>query len=144
MTARKKTAAPAEQTPVTIAELILAAASYPQDSTVQLGDTHAALVVHVDGEEKHRTLWDPMADTSIVAQRPQHYERPEIAERVIQRSDPMDDFSAAQDFLEWLKEQRYQMPQVSTGGGHNEPTSYRDLTPSELAHEYAAREAGKR
>lgn len=145
MTARKKTATPEPQQPVTVAELLLALATYPLDAEVQMTDPYTALLVRIEGEpegaESDGVLWEPMADTSIVAQRPQHYQRPDIVERVIRRTDPLDDYAAAKEFLEWLQEQRYGMPQVSTGGGHNEPTTYRDLGPAELAEEFARREA---
>lgn len=141
MTARKKAAAPAEQTPVTVAEMLLALASYPQDATVAVTDPYAVIMIHVEGdpEEEHRTLWDPTVQTSIVEQRPQHYRRPDIVERVIRRSEPMDDFAAAREFLEWIAAKGYQPPRQSTGGGHNEPTSYRDLPALELAREFAER-----
>jgi len=145
MTARKKAATDAEQAPVTVAELLLALASYPQDAQVQMTDPYTALLVAIEGEpegaESDGVLWEPMAGTSIVAQRPQHYQRPDIVERVIRRTDPLDDYAAAKEFLEWLQEQGYGMPQASTGGGHNEPTTYRDLDPGELAEEFARRQA---
>lgn len=93
MTARKKAAAPDEQAPVTVAELLLALASWPQDAEVYMTDPYTAIFARVDGdpEEEHRALWEPMEQTSIAAQRPQHYQRPDIVERVIRRSEPMDD-----------------------------------------------------
>jgi len=140
MTARKKVAS--EPKPVTVAELLLALASYPQDAEVHISDPYVAIMIRVEGDpiEEYHSFWEPMETTSIVASRPQHYQRPDIVERVVHRSEPMDDFAAAQEFLEWLQGQHYGMPRESTGGGHNEPTTYRDLTPSELAHEYAQRE----
>lgn len=141
MTARKKAAAPAEQTPVTVAELLLALASYPQDAIVELSDPYAMLTALVEGDpvDAFHVLWEPAATTSIVEQRPQHYRRPDIVERVIRRSEPMDDFAAAREFLEWLEAQGYEPPRQSTGGGHNEPTSYRDFPALELAQEFAER-----
>lgn len=55
------------------------------------------------------------------------------------RTDRLDDFAAAKEFLEWLQASRYGMPRVSTGGGHNEPTTYRNMEPAELAEEFARR-----
>lgn len=144
MTARKKTTKP-ETRPVTVADLILALATWPLDAEVYMSDPYAALLARVEGEpegaESDGVIWEPMANTSIVAQRPQHYQRPDIVERIVRRTDPLDDFAAAKEFLEWLRAQRYGMPQVATGGGHNEPTSYRDLSPAELAEEFARRES---
>lgn len=135
MTARKKP----QPKPVTVAELLLALASYPQDAEVYLSDPYIALLAKVEGEpegaESDGVIWEP------IAQRPQHYQCPDIVERVIRRADPLDDFAAAKEFLEWLQEQHYGMPQASTGGGHNEPTTYRDLDPAELAEEFARRQA---
>jgi hypothetical protein len=137
MTARKKTAAPAEQKEVTVADLILALASYPQHATVGTSDGYASLMIDTPEHptEVVQVAYDPEGPTV------HHYERPDIVERVIHRSDPLDDFAAAQEFLEWLQTKHYGMPRESTGGGHNEPTTYRDLKPAELAREYATRSA---
>lgn len=132
MTARKK---PTPPPPVTIRDLLLAVASYPQDAVVDLD--HSAVITVALGEQpegvdEFAVLWEPL-------EAPQHYQRADVVERVIRRSDPLDDFAAAQEFLEWLRERGYQPPRQSTGGGHNEPTSYRDLEPTELAQEFATR-----
>lgn len=136
MTARKKTA-PEPQQPVTVAELLLALATYPLDaplSTYENGSGGGAILVELVEGEAWVDVW-----TGTWDERPQH--RPNEIVKVVRRSEPLDDFAAAKEFLEWLRAQHYGMPQVATGGGHNEPTSYRDLSPAELAEEFARRES---
>lgn len=152
MTARKKALTPntasmikslqmdAEQTPVTVAELLLALASYPQDAPVDISP-YASLTTFIvgDPESEWRAIWEPYPGDGS-GQRPRHYRRPDIIERVIRRSEPMDDFAAAREFLEWIAAEGYEPPRQSTGGGHNEPTTYRDLPALELAQKFAERE----
>lgn len=136
MTARKKTT-PEPQKPVTVAELLLALATYPLDaplSTYANGGGGGAILVELVEGEAWVDVW-----TGTWDERP--HRRVEEIVKVVRRADPLDDFAAAKEFLEWLQTQRYGMPQVSTGGGHNESTTYRDLDPAELAEEYARREA---
>lgn len=135
MTARKKTTP--EQTPVTVAELLLALATYPLDaplSTYENGGGGGAIQVELAEGEAWVDVW-----TGTWAERP--HRRVEEVVKVVRRADPLDDFDAAKDFLEWLQAQRYGMPREATGGGHNEPTTYRDLDAAELAEKYARREA---
>jgi len=131
MTARKK---PQPEPPaVTIAELLLALATYPLDAVVTTGENRGGggeVYAWIEGEPFD--VW-----TGNVWERPNH--RPGEIIKVVQRSDPMDDFAAAKEFLEWLQTQRYGMPHEATGGGHNEPTTYRDLDPATLAEEFARR-----
>lgn len=141
MTARKK--AQPEPKPLTVADLLLALASYPQDATLGTRDPYIGVLVFVPAPEgvddEHELIdWMDGGETGTA----KHYQRPDIIERVIRRSEPLDDFAAAKEFLEWLATKRgYNQPQVATGGGHNEPTSYRDLSPAELAEEFARRES---
>jgi hypothetical protein len=140
MTARKKTTTPEPQQPVTVAELLLALATYPLDaplSTYENGGGGGAIQVELAEGEAWVDVW-----TGTWDERP--HRRVEEIVKVVRRTDPLDDFAAAKEFLEWLQGQRYGMPRVSTGGGHNEPTTYRDLGPAELALEFAEREAGTR
>lgn len=139
MTARKKVQP--EPAPVTVAELLLALASYPQDAplwTCENGTGGGEVWVDVDpsdtSAESNMCIWEGHA-----YERPAH--RAEEIVKVVRRAEPMDDFAAAKEFLEWLQAQHYGMPKVSTGGGQNEPTTYRDLTPAELAEEFARRQA---
>lgn len=133
MTARKSDPAPNPE-PVTVAELLLALATYPLETPVEVSDGYGAgskLFALIEGE--HVEVWGDEREA-----RP-HRRDKEIV-KVVRRADPLDDFAAAKEFLEWLQGQRYGMPQMSTGGGHNEPTTYRDLDPAELAEEFARRE----
>lgn len=127
--------APTEDAPVTVAELILALATYPLDAplaTYENGGGGGVIQVEpVDGEV-WTVVWTGRWD-----ERPLH--RATEAVKVVHRADPLDDFAAAKEFLEWLQAQRYGMPRRSTGGGHNEPITYRDLDPTELAKEFAQR-----
>lgn len=132
MTARKKTTKP-ETRPVTVADLILALATWPLDAELQTGESGGGGYIATEIEGEFFEIWE--GDSTP----PQH--RPNEIVKVVRRSEPLDDFAAAKEFLEWLRAQHYGMPQVATGGGHNEPTSYRDLSPAELAEEFARRES---
>ena len=127
MTARKPK-------PVTVAELLLALATYPLDAPLATVENGGGLLVEITDGEGWVDVW-----TGTDHERPQH--RAADVVKIVRRSDSLDDFAAAKEFLEWLQAQRYGMPQVSTGGGHNEPTTYRDLDPAELAEEFARRQA---
>lgn len=133
MTARKPKP---ETRPVTVADLILALATWPLDAELYTGENGGGggyIATDIEGE--FFEIWEGNDGNP-----PQH--RPEEIVKVVRRSEPLDDFAAAKEFLEWLQAQRgYVQPQVATGGGHNEPTSYRDLSPAELAEEFARRES---
>jgi hypothetical protein len=109
MTARKKPTP--ERAPVTVAELLLALASYPQDAIVTIADPFIDLGVMV-GDEYH-TVYEFNTVT--------HYERPDIVVQEVERSHPGDEFAIANEFLTWLRRQSIGLTNV--GQGHNETAS---------------------
>ncbi len=133
---RKKPATP-EPEKVTVAELLLALASYPLDAEVTTyengGGGGALQVTLVDGEE-WAELWEGHR-----YERPKHYERPDVIVQEVQRSDAGEEFAIANEFLAYLRSQSISL--VHDGQGHNETASpILPTTRARLAEEFATRE----
>lgn len=112
--------------PVTVAELLLALASYPQDATVTIGDPFIDVYVMVG--DNYRTVYRQ-------GERAHHYEPPAVEEAEdapAPRRHAGDDYAAAQDFLEWLRSQEI-------GLISDEGSPARDNSRDSLAARFAAR-----
>ena len=126
--------------PVTIAELLLALASFPQDATVHPAadesDAEVFIEVEIDG----------VAYTLLQSgERAHHYEPPVVEETTPttepKRSHPGDDYAAAQDVLDWLRQRGIGL--VNPGQGHNETASpVPEAQRAQLARDFAARNRG--
>lgn len=126
---RKKPATP-EPKRTTVAELILALASYPLDGVVTIVDPFVDLGVIVDDD--YHTVYHEHEGTT-------HYERPDVIVQEVQRGDPGDDFVTAGEFLDWLRSQSIGLS--TPAHGHNETDSpLPESARARLAEEFARRE----
>jgi hypothetical protein len=80
--------------PVTVAELLLALASYPQDAEVTIADPFVDLGVMVGDE--YYTVYQ-------LHNRAQHYEPPEVVQAPAPRGHPGDEYATAREVLEWAR-----------------------------------------
>lgn len=122
--------------PVTVAELLLALASYPQDATVTIADPFMDLGVEIGDD--YQTVYQR-------GERAHHYEPPAVEETAApvepKRSHPGDDYAAAQDVLDWLRQRGIGL--VNPGQGHNETASpVPEAQRAQLARDFAARNRG--
>lgn len=123
---RKK---PTEPEPVTVAELLLALASYPQDAVVTIADPFIDLGVTV-GEDYH-TVLDMHEGVT-------HYQRPDVVVQEVERAHPGDEYAIAAEFLSWLRENDIELSHP--GHGHNETSSsVMKVTRDRLAEQFAER-----
>lgn len=124
---RKK---PAEPAPVTVAELLLALASYPLDGVVTIADPYIDLGVMVD-DDYHTVLHMHEGVT--------RYERPDIVVQEVERSDAGEEFAIANEFLAFLRSRSIRL--TSAGQGHNETDSpLPEVARARLAEDFATRE----
>lgn len=130
---RKKPATP-DPKPTTVAELLLALASFPQDAhvvTSENGSGGGALAVMIDDD--WIDLWE-----GHDYECPKHYERPDVILEAVERSHPGEEYAIAVELLEWLG--RHDVVLYTPGHGHNETASPLHRKPRELAEEFADRE----
>jgi len=126
---RKKPATP-DPHEITVAELLLALATFPQDATLSTTDPFVEVGVLVAGE------WHPLIEWHAAAQR---YERPDVVVQEVQRSDAGEEFAIANEFLAYLRTSSISL--VHDGQGHNETASpLLPATRARLAEEFATRE----
>lgn len=127
----RKKADPPTVPHVTVAELLLALASFPQDAsltTYENGGGGGSLAVLVGDEFVE--LWD-----GHYLDRPHHYVAP--AAVVVERGHPGDDFEVAQEFIAWAK--RSDLALVHPGRGHGELDSPVRESAVEIAQRFASR-----
>lgn len=122
---------PVPEVPVTVGELLLVLASFPQDAPLTSwengggGGTIAAMI----GDETI-AIWE-----GGYIDRPQHYVAPTAV--VIERGHPGDDFALAQDFLAWMDSADLVLRHP--GHGHGEGDLYVSATDLEIAQRFAER-----
>ena len=114
----------------TVAELLLALASYPQDAEVTMSDPFVDLGVIVDGD--YFTVYHKYEGAA-------HYERPDIIVREVERGHPGDDYATAQEFLEWLRSRGITLAWMGRGHGELDTPIQPDQR-ARLAEQYASRE----
>lgn len=115
--------------PTTVADLILALATYPLESEVTISDPYIDLGVLVDGD--YCTVYHEHDGVTP-------YERPDVIVHEVRRDHPGDEFEAAQSVLAWLRSRGVTLSWI--GQGHNDsdiPLSREQR--ERLAEEYAAR-----
>lgn len=126
----RKKPAPSDPIRITVADALLALASYPQDAELITTDPFVPVGVMV-GDEVHELLdWQNAA---------QHYERPDVIVQEVSRSDAGEEFAIANEFLGYLRAHAISL--VHDGQGHNETASpLLPATRARLAEEFATRE----
>ncbi|QDP45552.1 hypothetical protein SEA_FUZZBUSTER_68 [Microbacterium phage FuzzBuster] len=132
MPAKKKTPPPAP--PITVADLLLALATFPQDAVLTTNDEHIDVGVLIDNGEDHPEyvmLIDWHHSEAL------RYRRPDIVREIVHRNSPGDDFATAQEFLEWLG--KSDMVLRRPGHGHNELDGPVMKSGIEIAEEFARR-----
>lgn len=113
----------------TVAELLLALASYPQDAEVVMSDPYIELGVLVADE--YHAVYRPHEGVA-------HYGPPRVIVRVVERNEPGDDYATAVDFLAWLRANDVEL--VHPGHGHGEGSMpMRKATRDNLAQRFAQR-----
>lgn len=81
--------------PVTVGELLLALATYPQDAEVITGENgDGGGTLFADGPTGFQVIW-----AGNTYERPERYAPPEP--EAIERAAPGDEFAIVQDFLRW-------------------------------------------
>lgn len=132
MTARKKTRP--TPPPITVADLLLALATYPQDGVITTSDGDVGVLID-NGEDhpEYEMLIDGQNSEAL------RYNRPNIVREVIHRNSPGDDFVVAQEVLDWLHKSDIVLRHP--GHGHNELDGPVHKSAIELAEEFARRSA---
>ena len=131
MTAKKKTRTPAPD--ITVADLLLALATYPQDATLTMADpTELGMMINNGNDHpEYEMLIDWEHGEAL------RYRRPDVVREVVHRSNPGDDFATAQEFLEWMHSSDLVLRHP--GHGHGELDGFVMKSATEIAEAFARR-----
>lgn len=133
MPARKKTT-PQPPAEITVADLILALATFPQDGILTSidGNIDVGVMIH-DGDRhpEYEMLIDWEHGEAL------RYRRPDTVREIVHRAQPGDEFATVQEFIEWMH--KSDLAFSRPGHGHGELDSPVNKSAIEIAEEFARR-----